>query len=227
MAGFNPKALKYSQEHLDSQVQAIYDTLPHIIDVTLYAKFSRHVVIVLCFLIAYLTRGKTQYFGYGNVLLGLVYYHIGHELKLYENFFQKRKRVICVCCMVTYLTIGLFLPTSLSFVFNLLTKGNYFLNLLFSISACGLLYYFFNWFSSKYENNKLLNVLSYYGRISIVVFAFHRPVLNWILEPLLRNMIPDISYLSFLLICLITLLVSASGFYYFVNKFAPRLIGKV
>ena len=35
MAGFNPKALKYSQEHLDSQVQAIYDTLPHIVDVTL------------------------------------------------------------------------------------------------------------------------------------------------------------------------------------------------
>jgi len=35
MAGFNPKALKYSQERLDSQVQAIYDTLPHIIDVTL------------------------------------------------------------------------------------------------------------------------------------------------------------------------------------------------
>lgn len=35
MAGFNPTALKYSQAHLDSQVQAIYDTLPHIIDVTL------------------------------------------------------------------------------------------------------------------------------------------------------------------------------------------------
>ena len=35
MAGFNPTALKYSQAHLDSQVQAIYDTLPHIIVVTL------------------------------------------------------------------------------------------------------------------------------------------------------------------------------------------------
>ena len=35
MAGFNPTALKYSQAHLDSQVQAIYDTLPHIIDVIL------------------------------------------------------------------------------------------------------------------------------------------------------------------------------------------------
>ena len=35
MAGFNPTALKYSQAHLDSQVQAIYDTLPHIVDVTL------------------------------------------------------------------------------------------------------------------------------------------------------------------------------------------------
>ena len=35
MAGFNPTALKYSQAHLVSQVQAIYDTLPHIIDVTL------------------------------------------------------------------------------------------------------------------------------------------------------------------------------------------------
>lgn len=35
MAGFNPKALKYSQAHLGSQVQAIYDTLPHIVNVTL------------------------------------------------------------------------------------------------------------------------------------------------------------------------------------------------
>ncbi len=35
MAGFNPTALKYSQAHLVSQVQAIYDTLPHIVDVTL------------------------------------------------------------------------------------------------------------------------------------------------------------------------------------------------
>ena len=35
MAGFNPTALKYSQAHLDSQVQAIYDTLPHIVYVTL------------------------------------------------------------------------------------------------------------------------------------------------------------------------------------------------
>ena len=33
MAGFNPTALKYSQAHLDSQVQAIYDTLPHIVKV--------------------------------------------------------------------------------------------------------------------------------------------------------------------------------------------------
>ena len=35
MAGFNPTALQYSQAHLVSQVQAIYDTLPHIVDVTL------------------------------------------------------------------------------------------------------------------------------------------------------------------------------------------------
>ena len=35
MAGFNPTALKYSQAHLGSQVQAIYDTLPHIVNVTL------------------------------------------------------------------------------------------------------------------------------------------------------------------------------------------------
>ena len=35
MAGFNPTALQYSQEHLGGQIQAIYDTLPYIIDVTL------------------------------------------------------------------------------------------------------------------------------------------------------------------------------------------------
>ena len=33
MAGFNPTALQYSQEHLGEQIQAIYDTLPYIIQV--------------------------------------------------------------------------------------------------------------------------------------------------------------------------------------------------
>ena len=33
MAGFNPTALQYSQEHLGRQIQAIYDTLPYIIQV--------------------------------------------------------------------------------------------------------------------------------------------------------------------------------------------------
>ena len=35
MAGFNLSALHYSQQHIPAQVQAIYDTLPHIVDVTL------------------------------------------------------------------------------------------------------------------------------------------------------------------------------------------------
>lgn len=33
MAGFNPSALQYSQEHLEEQIQAIYDTLPYIVQV--------------------------------------------------------------------------------------------------------------------------------------------------------------------------------------------------
>ena len=35
MAGFNSVALEYSQEHLPGQIQAIYDTLPYIVQVCL------------------------------------------------------------------------------------------------------------------------------------------------------------------------------------------------
>ena len=33
MAGFNPSALEYSQAHLPGQIQAVYDTLPYIVQI--------------------------------------------------------------------------------------------------------------------------------------------------------------------------------------------------
>lgn len=185
-----------------------------------------HAVLALCFLMAYLTKGKPQYLGYGNILLGLTYFHLGHLLKVHEQIFQSKMKMIVAMSVTSYLIVGLLFPTSLSFVLNLLTRGNYFLNLLFSLSACLILYYLFRGISAMLEKNKMMELLSYYGRISLVVFAFHRPVLNWCYDPMLRHFIPDISYPQFLGCNLVLILISAVGFHFLAEKYVPKLIGK-
>lgn len=173
-------------------------------------------------MLAYLSKNHSQYFGYGNILLGLVYFHLGQELKVYEDWIKKNKTMVFMTAMIIYCVIGFIYPTSLSFVLNILTRGDYFANLAFSISACVLL-----WFMS----GKIVNTISgqsfaYIGRISLVVFAFHRPVLNWILQPMVMKMYPSVSYPMFMIICILMLLTLSVLLEKMMSTYTPKLIGK-
>ena len=178
--------------------------------------------ILCCFILAYLTKNHPQYFGYGNILLGLFYFHMGQELKNYENWIKKNKMVVFISAMIIYCVIGFLYPTSLSFVLNILTRGNYVTNLVFSVSACIML-----WFvSQKFENTNPGKSLAYIGRISLVVFAFHRPVLNWILQPMIMKVYPSVSYCVFLIICILFILILSMVLEKVMSAYTPKLIGK-
>ena len=178
--------------------------------------------ILICFVLAYLTKNHPQYFGYGNILLGLVYFHLGQELKAYEGWIKKNKMLVFVLALIIYCVIGFIYPTSLSFVLNILTRGSYFANLLFSVSACMLLWFI----SQKFDNTIPGKSLAYIGRISLVVFAFHRPVLNWILQPMLMKVYPSISYPEFLIMCILILLTLSIVLEKVLSAYTPKIIGK-
>lgn len=179
-----------------------------------------HLVMVLCFILAFLTRNQPQIFGYGNILLGLIFIHLGYCVKQYRIHINKVR--IGVCTLVIYLAISFFAPQRMEFVRNILVQGNYFINMIFTISACIALWYIAQQWNHR---NIIGRSIIEMGRDSLVVFAFHRPVLNYIIEPLLRYLYPTISYIGFLFSSLITILV----LYYLLNiilkKNFPYLIG--
>lgn len=178
--------------------------------------------ILICFVLAYLTKNHPQYFGYGNILLGLVYFHLGQEFKAYEYWVIKNKMMVLISAMIIYCIIGFFYPTSLSFVLNMLTRGNYIVNLVFSTSACMLL-----WFIGKTIDLTIVGKsLAYIGRISLVVFAFHRPVLNWILQPMIMKVYPSVSYPKFLIMCILILLTLSIVLEKVLSAYTPKIIGK-
>ena len=182
------------------------------------------IAIALIFVLAFLSCNRPQYFGHGNILLGLVYYHLGQELKSHEKIIMKFWKYVFVNAFVVYVIIGFFFPTSLSFVLNILRGGNYISNFLFSVSACLLLYLLFSKLPQK--NSAVEKIIIYIGETSLVIFAFHRPVLNWILEPLIKHVNSGITYLPFLFICLFSILLLSYIFNIFMNRFLPVFLGK-
>lgn len=180
--------------------------------------------ILTSFVFALLSSGRIQVLCSGNILLGLVYFHIGYIIKTHEEKIKQYYYLLFSVALITYLIIGLLFPTSLSFVLNNLNGGHYVTNFVFSMCACLILFLLF--FKIPQTGNVVENLLGYLGRTSLVIFAFHRPVLNWIFEPLLKWVAPDISYQSFLLICLCLILISAFLFNKVVGKTLPFVIGK-
>lgn len=180
------------------------------------------IIIIVCFIIAWITKNHPQYFGYGNVLLGLVYFHLGRILNIHEQWIRKNKLAVLILSLTIYIGIGFFFPTSLSFVLNLLTTGYYFTNLMFCVSACLLLWMI----AQKVDKSLFGKSMAYLGRISLVVFAFHRPILNWVIQPAIMRLNPSISYMMFLAVCLIILLSLSIVIEKFLAVHTPKLIGK-
>ena len=149
---------------------------------------------------------------------------LGQELKSHEKIIMKFWKYVFVNAFVVYVIIGFFFPTSLSFVLNILRGGNYISNFLFSVSACLLLYLLFSKLPQK--NSAVEKIIIYIGETSLVIFAFHRPVLNWILQPMLMKVYPSISYPTFLVVCLIILIPTSIVLERTMSIYTPKLIGK-
>lgn len=160
-----------------------------------------HFLVSACFILAFLTHDKQQFLGYGNILLGITFIHMGSYLNIYHE--QLKKKYVAFISFTIYICIAFFSPQRMEFVRNILVEGNYLVNFIFTLSAC-----IFLWNISQMwkHNNYVGNSIIYLGRNSLVIYAFHRPVLNWIIEPVVRLLHPSISFTLFLLICLACIL---------------------
>ena len=150
-------------------------------------------------------------------------YEDSEEIKLLKEkgFILYRKEYLLVF-LTLYVVIGIFDPQRLSFVLNNLKQGNYFLNLCFSLSATFILWYLANLLP---QNGKVINVVQYIGKNSLVLFASHRIVLNWVYTPIINTFWPSCSYAMYLVLALVVILI----FYIVLLKLfktkSPYLIG--
>lgn len=177
--------------------------------------------VFVLFSIAWLSHNKPQFLGYGNVLLGTVYIHLGNLLRVYENKLDKLG--VLIFAIAVYLIIGLFDAQQLAFVLNYQVQGNYLLNCLFSISACYIL-----WFIAKRMtcNNFIIRYVTFLGANSLILFASHRVILNWICEPIIRRFYQDCSYAFFLLCSLLAMLMIYHVIDFIIKRCCPKLVGQ-
>lgn len=169
----------------------------------------KHVLFFLIYLIAFkLSHGNgMRILMYKTVLIGIVYYHLGYTFKQYEAKLSKSKQLLLfVVSLVLYGGINILDPQSMWFVDNLQASGNYFCNLIFSISACYVLYFIFR---NPVISSFLKGNIGVIGKYSLVIYASHRYMLNYVYEPVIRNIYPDVPYLLFLVFALVFILISA------------------
>ncbi|MBQ3784680.1 MAG: acyltransferase [Lachnospiraceae bacterium] len=186
--------------------------------------FSReyivHFIIALCFVLAFVTKNKPQIFGYGNILLGITFIHLGYCLCKHTEQVAKRHWVIIAIAF--YILLGIIFPSRLEFVRNILVQGSYILNFVFTIVACFALWYI----SQLWNHDNIIgHSLIYIGKTSLVIFAAHRPILNWIIEPVIRNIYPNVPYSVFTFISLVIILSMCYGLDILIKKHCPTLIG--
>ena len=180
----------------------------------------RNSIVFLCVIMAYVTHDKPQIFGYGNIFLGVSFIHLGFCLRLKRDALNNRQ--LGVVAMLVFLCIAVLFPQRLEFVRNVLVQGNWLLNYIYTVTSCYLM-----WYISQLWNhdNVIGQSIIYLGRNSLVLYAFHRPVLNWGIEPILRYMRPDISFFEFLIVSLILLILLFLLLNYILRRFFPVSLG--
>lgn len=179
------------------------------------------ILIFLFFILAYLSHNRSQLFGDGNIGLGLLYFHSGYLIRKYYESISKW--ILLIISVAGYILIGLFIPEQLSFVLNLLVQGNYLLNFLFCICAFLIMFIILNKIPQHILSKTYINFIGYN---SLLLFAYHRILLNWIYEPILMKLIPDCSYLLFLGLGFITILLGYHLLLIIFKKYCPVLIGQ-
>lgn len=193
----------------------------YIINKIIQREYIIHIIIILCFALAFMTQNKLQILGYGNILLGMTFIHFGNYLGKYKKELMGKHWAILA--ILIYLTIGILIPERLEFDRNVFVQGHYMLWFVFSVAACFSLWYISRMWQ---HDNAIGHALISIGQTSLVIFASHRPVLNWIIEPLIRKIYPSVSYFVFWLISIICILLISYGINYLLEKYCPLLIGK-
>ena len=138
-----------------------------------------YVLTVIMAVAAILTCNKPQFFGYGNIMLGFSYYGAGAFLQIHES--AMNRTWIAFLALLIYCTIPFFCPLGLVVVTNFKPTGKPLFDIIFSLSACYLL-----WFGSKHFSfsTRISRYLIFIGANSLILFAYHRPVLNYVIDPI-------------------------------------------
>lgn len=67
-----------------------------------------HLFIVLCFLFACIVHNKLQVFSWGNIALGLVYYHLGACFKSWSTKHEAAQWIYFIIAAIVYVGIHIF-----------------------------------------------------------------------------------------------------------------------
>lgn len=105
-------------------------------------KWYIDIFVALCFVFAFLIHNKIQLLSCGNIVLGIVYYHLGYKLKKLSERKNITQTSIFLVCLSVFLIISYFDPQRMSFVLLNQIKGHFLLNLPGSLSACYILCFF-------------------------------------------------------------------------------------
>ena len=175
-------------------------------------------IIFICFVFAFIVHNRLQILSWGNISLGLVYYHCGYEFRKYDDNKRYNNFLTFVGCVFIFILIVVFDRQNLAFVSLFQRRGLFILNLPFSLAASYILFYIS-------EKIKCIPCINYIGCYSLVLFASHRVILNWIYDPLIMRLIPNISFLPYVIIAISLIL-----FFYILillplKKYFPKIIG--
>lgn len=183
-------------------------------------KRQRHAIIAFCLVLAFFTNSHRQVLGYGNILLGLVYFHIGTIFKQYELFIQKK--IVVIFSVFVYILISIVDPQWMSFVLGSQICGAYINNLFFSISAMIICW---NLALLWKHDNFISRNICFVGQNSLVLFAYHRPVLNFFIQPALNRFCPNLGYIPFLLIAFTLVIIFYGILNWCGKKYFSALLG--
>ena len=96
------------------------------------------------------------------------------------------------------------------------------LNMVFSICGCYLL-----WFLSKRISQRIpfASMAEFIGINSLLLFAYHRPVLNFVIAPVLKRVVPGENPILYSLMAFMLLIGGYLAMLPFVKKFVPEALG--
>lgn len=138
---------------------------------------------ILLVLIAWKTCNRPQLFGYGNVCSGFFFYNLGFLSKRFPAV--TGSGLFALLALAVYVAIPFLTPLGLWFSQNIRTETcrglGYMLDIAFSSAACLLLCSF----AKRIPLNGLIPAsICHVGQNSLIYFGIHRPILNYIFDPL-------------------------------------------